>query len=105
MTTPLEMYAQSYLSLGFDLSAAIDAYTLELEQFNTTENEPAPSAHVMVEIIVKQHGGEFVIVPDPEPNPVEPELLPTDPSLYRTPDEQAQIIEGAKLRASVQIET
>lgn len=89
-TTPMEIYSDTYTAIGYDLSAAIAEYQAALEAL--AEDEPGPgSPSALVVRIVKEHGGEFVIIPPPPA--VEPQSLPTDSTFYRSPAEQAQIQE------------
>jgi hypothetical protein len=94
MAEPLEIFADTYQALAFDLPAAIATYQAELDAFATTEGVPAPSASSLVEGIVKHHDGKFVIVPPPPVPDKQP--LPRDPSYYRTPAEQADVIAAAE---------
>jgi hypothetical protein len=87
----LEIYVDTYQGLRYDLQAEIDKYTAALNAFKTTVDEPAPATTGLVENIVKNFGGEFVIIPIPI-NPPPPQPLPTDSAYYRSPDEQAAMI-------------
>jgi hypothetical protein len=78
----LEVYADTYRALGYDLPAAIEAYTLAMAEFVTTEDEPAPAAASLVEVIVRYHEGQFVIVPSPLKPETQP--LPKDPKYYKS---------------------
>lgn len=51
-------------SLGFDLRAAVTTYKNLLTAHARTVGVPAPSAHPLVETIVKRQRGEFQIVDD-----------------------------------------
>lgn len=86
----LEIYADTYRALGYDLAAAIAAYTAELELFATSEGDPAPAADALVDRIVRQHDGLFVIVPAPATPEQQP--LPRDPRYYRSPAERRAIL-------------
>jgi hypothetical protein len=98
----LEIYADSYQALGFDLPAAIATYQAELAAFAATENQPAPAADPLVVRIVKEHDGQFLIVMPPLP--VEPTALPRDRQFYRLPTERHELLEWekAKLKAREQ---
>jgi hypothetical protein len=91
---PLEIFADTYQALAFDLPAAIATYQAELAAFAETEGEPSPLVHSLVEQIVKQHGGQFVIVAPPAP--ADPQPLPRDPAYYRSPAERDRIIAKAE---------
>jgi hypothetical protein len=57
-------------ALGFDLSTAIADFRAALDRHSRTINEPAPTAHPLVEEIVRGHGGSFE-VHDDRPVPTE----------------------------------
>ena len=50
-------------ALGFDLQAAVDLFASALAAHADTVNIPAPTAHPLVEQIVRQHAGHFTILP------------------------------------------
>ena len=86
----LEIYAETYQALAYDLQAAIDEYTAALPDHSATVGQAAPAAPSIVEAIVKNHGGLWVIVPAPEPPPKQP--LPQDPKYYRSRSEQTKLL-------------
>jgi hypothetical protein len=53
--------------LDFDLATAVTAYQAACEAHATTIDQPAPSAHPIVEEIVRRHGGAFAIIDDNTP--------------------------------------
>jgi hypothetical protein len=61
----LTIHQDTVAALGFDLGAAIDDYRAALTAHATTEGIPAPTAHPLVERVVKGHGGAYQIV-EPE---------------------------------------
>lgn len=54
-------------ALGFDLEAAVQSFRQQVEDHALTVDVPAPTAHPVVEQIVRFHGGEFVIEDDTPP--------------------------------------
>lgn len=50
-------------ALGFDLASAVGAYQTAREAHKLTEGVPAPTAHPVVEDIVRRHGGQFEVLP------------------------------------------
>jgi hypothetical protein len=87
-----ELYVDTYRVLPYDLQTEIDAYADALEAHKTTVDVPAPTTYSLVETIVKQYDGEFVLVPIPvtEPQPKNP--LPKDPKYYRSKAERTKIM-------------
>lgn len=60
-------------ALGFDLATTVAAFAAELSEHRFTVHVPAPTAHPVVEHIVREHGGRFQILPEPPaPEIVEP---------------------------------
>jgi hypothetical protein len=57
----LRITDKEYDGLDFDLDAAISRYIAEREAHKTTVGVPAPSAHPLVEAIVRRHNGEYEI--------------------------------------------
>lgn len=51
-------------ALGLDLTAAVRVYAAALAAHAKTVNKPAPSAHPLVEEIVKAHDGSFEVYDD-----------------------------------------
>jgi hypothetical protein len=84
-----EIIVETYQALAYDLQAAIDKYTADLEAHKHTVGEPAPGATSLVERIVKTHEGLFVIVQAPAAPEKQP--LPTDPKYYKSEAEQEAI--------------
>jgi hypothetical protein len=76
-----EIVIDSYQALGFDLEAAVADFQVKLVAHAATIGVAAPTAHGVVETIVRYHDGEFVIVPAPPPPPLTP--LPKNLALYR----------------------
>jgi hypothetical protein len=65
---PLTLSQDDFLALGRQLAdAAIAAYSQALAAHATTVNVPAPTAHPMIEAIVNQYGGQYVIAAPPTP--------------------------------------
>jgi hypothetical protein len=90
----LEIYADTYQAMTYDLQAAVDEYKTALAAFNSTEEVPAPIAKTaLVARIVRENASQFVIVERPAMIPDQP--LPTDLTKYRSSAEQARIIEAA----------
>ena len=54
---------------------AVAAFAAALEAHRFTVDVPAPTADSVIELVVRQHGGQFDIEPEPEPDP-EPEQPP-----------------------------
>jgi hypothetical protein len=65
----LQITREAADSLGFDLADAVASFAAEVEAHRDTVDVPAPTAHPVVELIVRQHGGEFTILEPPEPEP------------------------------------
>jgi hypothetical protein len=63
-------------ALGFDIAAAVSNFAAAVDAHRLTVDVPAPTAHRLVEFIVRQQGGQFTIEPPPPP-PEESE--PQDP--------------------------
>lgn len=56
---------------------AVAAFAAALEAHRFTVDVPAPTADSVIELVVRQHGGQFDIEPEPEPDPEpEPEQPP-----------------------------
>jgi hypothetical protein len=85
-----EMYVDTYRTLEYDLQAEIDAYIDALEAHKTTVDVPAPTTYSLVETIVKQYDGEFVLVPAPDPPPLQP--LPKDLKYYKSKADRTKIM-------------
>lgn len=51
---------------------AVAAFAAALEAHRFTVDVPAPTADSVIELVVRQYGGQFDIEPEPEPDP-EPE--------------------------------
>lgn len=98
----MEIYGGTYEMLEYDLPAAIESYKAELVAFAKTVDVPAPVAIALVEQIVKEHGGEFVILP-PLP-PRYPKPLPSDPKYYRSLAERDECIEASGVVQQAKIE-
>jgi hypothetical protein len=59
-----------FLALGRQLiDAAIAAFQQALAAHASTVNVPAPTAHPMIETIVRQHGGQYVVADPPPADP------------------------------------
>lgn len=57
-----------FLGFGDELTrAAIVAFQQALADHASTVDVPAPTAHPIIEMIVRQHGGTFTVLPPPEP--------------------------------------
>src|SRR5579872_1896240 len=70
MMAALTFSQDDFLALGRQLAdAAIVLYQQQLADHATTVNVPAPSAHPMIERIVKRYGGEYAIAPRPAASP------------------------------------
>jgi hypothetical protein len=54
-------------ALGFSLPAAVLAHKAAVEAHRLTVGVPAPTAHPIVEAIVRQHGGLFSVVESEAP--------------------------------------
>jgi hypothetical protein len=98
MLEPYELWIDQYQLLPYDLQEAIDKYTAELVAHASTEGVPGPSAPTLVEVICNQHGGLFVIVPDPEPTPKR--ALPKDAKYYKNETDQ-KLIMAVALKAEM----
>jgi hypothetical protein len=85
----LEIIADTYQALTYDLQGAIDQYTIELAAHASTVGVAAPGATMLVEAIVKHHDGLFIIVPSPAAPEKQP--LPKDAKYYRSPEERAKL--------------
>jgi hypothetical protein len=48
-------------ALNFDIAAAVEEHKGATERHSRTVNVAAPVAHPLVDMIVKQHGGEFTV--------------------------------------------
>lgn len=68
----LVVSSEAASSLGFDLQDAVKTFAAQVVAHAQTVNVAAPTAHPLVELIVRQHNGEFSIrkMNDPEPPPV-----------------------------------
>jgi hypothetical protein len=62
-----EILKSKHDQLGCDLAAEIAKYRAAIEAHATTENVAAPVADPLVEAIVREHGGEFVVIDDTPP--------------------------------------
>lgn len=62
-------------ALGFDLDAEIAKFQKALDDHRFTVDVPAPGSHPLVELIVRQHNGEYIIESEPE-KPVQPPSIP-----------------------------
>jgi hypothetical protein len=68
----IELRLSEVTALGFDLGLAISEYRVALQDHAKTEDVPAPTAHPLVEQIVKHGEGQVVVVDDtPIPTPAE----------------------------------
>ena len=77
--------------LGGDLAAAVKEFAAAVEAHRFTVGVPAPTAHPLVEEIVRQHGGSFTIVDDTPPEkPKEPEPPLPEPG----PSEAERLVEA-----------
>jgi hypothetical protein len=85
----LEIIADTYQMLTYDLQTAIDQYTTALAAHADTVGEAAPGTTMLVETIVKHHDGLFVIVQAPAAPEKQP--LPTDPKYYKSKADQLAI--------------
>jgi len=57
-----------FVALGRQLAdAAIATYSQALAAHAMTVNVPAPTAHPMIETIVRQYGGQYVVAPPAVP--------------------------------------
>lgn len=70
--------------LGFDLSVAVSDFQQAVADHAFTVGIPAPTAPDIVEAIVRQHGGQFVVIDDTAPD------APPD-SLVRVTTNQARL--------------
>lgn len=61
------VYRSSVAALDFDLAAEVKAFVKALDDHRFTIDVPAPTAHPLVEAIVRQHDGIFEIIEDPTP--------------------------------------
>src|SRR5687768_13284028 len=82
--------------LGFALADAVVAFTAELEAHKLTVGVPAPTAHPLVETIVRLHSGAFTIVDDEagEPAPQGARTYKAD-IWRRATDAEAEMIAAA----------
>jgi hypothetical protein len=79
-------------TLKFDLTLAVADFAKAVEDHRFTVDVPAPTAHSLVEEIVRRHGGQFQIIePEVDP-PSEPEPPPTT--------EQLRIMDAAEVEAT-----
>jgi hypothetical protein len=63
--------------LGFDLQAAVAAHKQALIDHRSTINVPAPTAHPLVDKIVRFHDAHITVIADPPPfQPQEPDPEP-----------------------------
>src|ERR1043165_1998037 len=116
-------------SLGFDLKAAITAHKIALLAHLKTINKPAPTAHPLVEEILRHHEGRFEIFDDRTPadlrndlriaialgaqdrsaailSPARQQLAAIDRTMLqgkaeRTPEEDARLAEISEQNASL----
>lgn len=73
MTLQIERAALDVLGGEDTLNAAIAAYQAALKQFETSVNQPSPTAHPVVVAIVTRYAGQYSVVePEPEPEPPPP---------------------------------
>lgn len=63
-------------ALGFDVKSAVAEFEAAIEAHRFTENVPAPVAHPLVEMIVRNYGGKLEVLPLPPLAPPEPEPAP-----------------------------
>lgn len=75
-------------ALGYDLAAAVRDYQAALADHALTVDVPAPVAPALVEQIVRHHGGQYRVEPDP---------VPASPAPSQT---DAPALAGAALLAS-----
>ena len=67
-------------TLGFDLSEAVEVFSSAIVAHRSTIGVPAPTAHPLVETIVRQYMGQFSVSSPPEPEPdFPPEPEPETP--------------------------
>lgn len=65
----LRLYTEEHTALGFDLAQAVQDYKDALKQHQFTYDVPAPTAHPLVETIVREHGGMFELAERPKLGP------------------------------------
>lgn len=53
---------------------AVAAFAAALEAHRFTVDVPAPTADSVIELVVRQYGGQFDIEPEPEPDPEQPQI-------------------------------
>lgn len=65
---PMSIKRSLIQAIGLDVAADVKAFQAALKNHAKTVNVPAPTAHPLVESIVRQHEGQFVIdeTSDPE---------------------------------------
>jgi hypothetical protein len=61
------------------LADAVAAFAAAIEAHRFTVDIPAPTADPLIELVVRQHGGQYDVEPEPDP---EPEPQPEQPPTY-----------------------
>lgn len=91
MTIQIEREALDALGGKAALDAAISSYQAALKEFETSVNQPSPTAHPVVVNIVTRYAGQYTVIePDPEPEP-EPPPPPPTPTPSNTPLSMRQL--------------
>lgn len=62
----IRIYQDTLDQLGFDLDAAVKDFSKAWKNHAKSINVPAPTAHPLVEALVKKHAGQYEIVESPE---------------------------------------
>lgn len=65
---PISIPKSQAIALGFDLAAAVAAYEAARQAHAHTIDEPAPTAHPLVEQIVREGGGYIIYDDTPTPS-------------------------------------
>lgn len=90
-------------ALGFDLTAAVAAFTIALDHHASTINEPAPTAHPIIEAIVRGHDGSFVVSDDDEPEQSPLTRIPKAEIWRRLTEEEAEVVDAALQAAPLRL--
>jgi hypothetical protein len=73
-----QIFNSELQKLGFDLQAAVAAHRQAILDHRLTVDIPAPTAHPLVEEIVRHHNAQITVMPDP-PAPPQPPAPPPEP--------------------------